>query len=189
MRLDVWLRVATLQLQNNGIGRAILWMIDHVAHLALGAPVRELSEITPNVHVGGQHHAHGLNRLYQRGITAVINLRDEFDDNHAGIAPEAYLYLPTVDDSAPTIDDLRTGVAFIHEQIAEGGVVYVHCAAGIGRSPTMVAAYLVSTGMSPEEAWIRIREGRPFIHPTMSQRKRIRQFAQRQECTIASAGG
>jgi hypothetical protein len=43
----------------------------------------------------------------------------------------------------------------------------------------MAAAYLISTGLSPEGAWARIRETRPFIRPTQVQVEQIERFAAR----------
>jgi protein-tyrosine phosphatase len=106
-----------------------------------------------------------------------VNLRSEFDDAAHGIEPDAYLWLPTHDDHAPSLDQLRSGVAFIGQAIEGGGKVYVHCASGVGRAPTMAAAYLVSTGLSPDQAWAQIRRVRPFIRPTPPQLAVIDQFA------------
>jgi protein-tyrosine phosphatase len=104
-------------------------------------------------------------------------MRDEFDDAEAGIAPERYLFLPTVDDTPPTIAQLCQGVRFIHQEIDSGGEVYVHCMLGVGRSVTMVAAYFVATGMTPTNAWKAIRRRRPFIQPTIGQEARLVEFA------------
>jgi len=125
----------------------------------------------------GQYRRRGWSRLAARGITAVVNLRIEFDDNDAGIAPPRYLYLPAVDDEPPTLAQLREGVAFIAEEVARGGGVYVHCGAGVGRAATMAAAYLVGTGLTPEQAWARIREVRPFIRPKPVQVAQVERFA------------
>jgi protein-tyrosine phosphatase len=108
-------------------------------------------------------------------VTAVVNLRAEFDDKNVGIAPAHYLHLPTTDDSPPTLEQLGTGVAFIAAEVETGGV-YVHCGSGVGRAATMGAAYLVHTGLSPEEAWARIRQARPFIRPTAVQIEQIERF-------------
>jgi protein-tyrosine phosphatase len=112
-----------------------------------------------------------------RGVTAVVNLRIEFDDKTAGIAPLRYLHLPTVDDEAPTLDQLRTGVEFIAEETAREGGIYIHCASGVGRAATMAAAYLISRGMSPDQAWMAIRKVRPFVRPTAVQIEQIERFA------------
>ena len=159
-----------------GLRTTALWAADHVVRIITGAPIRSLSQITPHLHVGGQYRRRGWPRLAARGVTAVVNMRIEFDDNHAGIAPPRYLHLPTVDDEAPTLEYLRTGVAFTAEEIARGGGVYIHCGAGAGRAPAMAAAYLVSTGLTAERAWAHIRAVRPFIRPKPAQIKQVERF-------------
>ncbi len=139
--------------------------------------MQRVSQITPHLHVGGQYRRRGWSRLEARGITAVVNLRTEFDDNAAGIAPPRYLHLPVADDHAPTLEQLRAGAAFITDEIACGGSVFVHCGSGIGRAATMAAAYLISTGLTRDEAWEKIRAVRPFIRPTPVQVEQIERFA------------
>jgi predicted protein tyrosine phosphatase len=157
------------RLTGQGLGVTVLWATDHLVRIITGAPIRRVSQITPQLHVGGQYRRRGWERLTARGITAVVNMRIEFDDNDAGIAPGRYLYLPTIDDDPPTLEDLRKGVDFIAKEIERGGGVYVHCGSGVGRAPTMAAAYLISTGLAPDEAWAKIRAARPFIRPKPRQ--------------------
>ena len=165
------------EIRRKGLWVASHYAGDHIVRLSTGAPPERYSRITPKLHVGGQYSAAGWRRLQQRGVTAVVNLRDEFDDAEAGIAPARYLFLPTVDDTPPTIAQLCQGVRFIHQEISGGGEVYVHCMLGVGRSVTMVAAYLVATGKTPAEAWRIIRRRRPFIQPTTGQEARLVEFA------------
>ena len=109
--------------------------------------------------------------------TAVDVLRTLGSDARHGLSMEKYFYLPVEDDDAPAIEDLQRAVKFISEVIAEGRGVYIHCANGVGRAPTTAAAYLISTGLSAEEAWAKIRQARPFIRPTKVQRGTIERFA------------
>ncbi len=164
------------RLTRQGLRVTALWAADHGVRIIAGAPICSLSQVTPHLHVGGQYRRRGWPRLASRGVVAVVNMRVEFDDNDAGIAPERYLYLPTVDNDAPTLEQLRAGVAFIVEEIAQGGGVYVHCGSGVGRAATMAAAYLVSTGLTPDQAWMRIREVRPFIRPAPVQVAQVERF-------------
>ncbi len=165
------------RLTQQGLRVTTLWAADHIVRIITGAPWRPVSQITPNLHVGGQYRRRGWPRMASRGITSVVNLRIEFDDTSAGIAPPQYLYLPTIDDHAPTLEDLRTGAQFIAGAVAEGGGVYIHCGSGIGRAATMAAAYFISTGLTPEQSWARIRVVRPFIRPTLVQIEQIKRFA------------
>jgi predicted protein tyrosine phosphatase len=166
------------RLTQQGLRVTAVWAADHAVRIITGAPIRSVSQVTPQLHVGGQYRRRGWPRLAARGITAVVNVRTEFDDDAAGIAPARYLHLPAEDDNPPTLEQLREGVAFIAEEIARGGGVYVHCGAGIGRAPAMVAAYLVSTGLPAEQAWGRIREVRPFVRPKRVQVGQVERFAE-----------
>ena len=165
------------QLRQQGVVTTAIEAADQMARQVTGAPTRRLSQVTPQLAVGGQHSRRGLSRLRERGFTAVVNMRRESDDRAKGIALERYLYLPTVDNTPPTIEHLRDGARFIGDEIARGGKVYVHCWEGVGRAPTMAAAYLVSTGMTTDEAWSTIRAVRPFIRPTPFQVAQLEAFA------------
>lgn len=165
------------QLRELGLATMMLWTAADIMRTITGAPMLKLSQITPQLHLGGQYQRRGWPQLKKRGITAVVNLRTEFDDNHAGLAPPRYLYLPTVDEEPPTLVQLKEGVAFIATEISWGGRVYVHCHFGVGRAATLVAAYLVSTGLTPDQAWACIRQVRPFVWPTPPQSEQVESFA------------
>jgi dual specificity MAP kinase phosphatase len=171
------LEILVREVQRKGLWVASQYAADHIVRLSAGAPPLVYSRITSHLHVGGQYTASGWQRLQKRGVTAVVNLRDEFDDAEAGIAPAHYLFLPTVDDTPPTIAQLCQGVRFIRSEIDAGGQVYVHCMLGVGRSVTLVAAYLVASGMPPSLAWKTLRRRRPFIQPTVGQEARLVEFA------------
>ena len=177
MKLYLGLAILWRRLTEQGFGVTAWWAADHAVRIITGAPLRRVSEITPQLHVGGQHRRRGWSRMLARGITAVVNMRTEFDDEEAGVAPPRYLHLRVVDDQAPTLEQLRQGCAFIAEELARGGVVYVHCGSGIGRAATMAAAYFVSEGETEQDAWSLIRRVRPFIRPMPPQLEQIRRFA------------
>lgn len=177
-RFSKGVRIVTTRLVEQGVKTTGLWFFHLFCRVVLDRPLRRLSQVTPSLFVGGQFKRRGKRILEAWGIEAVVNLRDEFDDRAAALAPPHYLHLPTVDDQAPSMEALEAGVAFIRGQIDAGRKVYVHCASGVGRAPTLVAAYLVSTGLTVEEAWEKIRRVRPFIRPTPVQRRQVERFAQ-----------
>ena len=170
-------RILSGRIRDQGLRTTFLWALDHAVRLLAGAPIRALSQITPRIHLGGQHNRRGWRTLGARGVTAVVNMRVEYDDRAAGIAPARYLHLPTVDENPPSLEHLEQGVAFIDQELAEGGTVYVHCASGIGRAATLVAAYFVRQGDSPEQAWARIQAARPFVRPEPNQIEQLARFA------------
>lgn len=166
------------QIYKQGLWLTLVEAVDQFVRIITGVPTYRFSHIAPGLHVGGQFFKHGWPELRSRGITAVVNMRKEHDDARTGIAPSRYLYLPTQDNTAPSLEHLRQGVEFIQSEIESGGQVYVHCWEGVGRAPTMAAAYLVSQGMTSDEAWAKIQAVRPFIRPSMAQIQRLEQFAE-----------
>ena len=143
-----------------------------------GVSRRKYSEITPQLHIGGQHNGRGYERLRHRGITAIVNMREEkYSDVRKGIGGERHMHLPTIDHSPPSIEQMMRGVDFIAREIEQHrGRVYIHCRAGCGRAPSMAAAYLISSGMTRKEALIFIKNARPFISLNRSQLLVLDQF-------------
>lgn len=160
-----------------GPGPVALRWIDQVSRRTTGAPVWKLSEITPQLYVGGQHYRNGYRAMLNKGITAIVNMRREHSDLDKGIGGERHLQLATIDNTPPGVEDLTRGVDFIRAEIDRGGKVYVHCAVGCGRAPTMAAAYLISTGLQPADALRQIKAARPFVHLTRAQRAILDVFA------------
>ncbi len=164
------------RLREQGIRIVRLWLRDHALRLVQGVSPADTCQITPGLFVGGQQYRRGLGRMTALGIGATLSLREEADDTVRGVALERHLWLPTVDDTPPTLDQLRQAVDFIRLALSEGRGVYIHCASGVGRAPTAAAAYLVSTGLTPAEAWSLIRSRRPFIRPRRIQVQQTERF-------------
>ncbi len=171
------LRILARRLRTQGLRVTLIWAYGRGWPKLTGVPLFRYSRITPQVYVGGQHGRRGKRKLEAAGITADLNLRTEFDDAAHGLALEQYCHLPTTDDDAPSMEHLYRGVAFIRRIVSAGGKVYIHCAGGVGRAPTMAAAYFVTQGMTVEEALALIRRTRPFIFITPPQRARLEEFA------------
>jgi protein-tyrosine phosphatase len=177
------------RLLEHGIRATYLWVQDKIVRRALGFSPPHISQVRPNLYVGGQHRLRGLAQMRDLGIAAVVNMREESDDAQRGLALDHYLWLSTTDDTSPTPENLERGVNFISHHIAEGRGVYIHCAAGVGRAPLMAAAYLVSTGMSATQAWDTIRQARPFIRPTPPQITALETFAAQHKDHVQANSG
>lgn len=167
------------RLDEQGFLVTMLWLYARGLPAITGIPILKYSKITDNLFVGPQYNANGKRHLQKHGINAVVNMRIEKDDAAYGLAPERYCYLPTIDDTAPSEAHLDEGVRFIRSVVSNGGKVYIHCGAGVGRAPTMAAAYLLTQGHSLDQALALIRKARPFIYIMPPQMERLRSYALR----------
>jgi len=113
-------------------------------------------------------------KLKELGISVDIDLEEEKSERPAGV--EVYLWLPVKDHTPPTQTQLEIGTAAIGMAVKSGKKVYVHCKNGHGRAPTMVAAYLILSGKTPQEAVGLIKVARLQIHLEESQLKALEKF-------------
>lgn len=168
--------VLTRRLRTQGLATTLVWMYGRGVPFFTGVPMLQYSRVTPNLYVGPQFNARGKKFLELQGINGCVNMRIEKDDAQYGLALSQYLHLPTIDDDAPSLEHLEKGVDFIRQVISEGGKVYIHCGAGVGRAPSMAAAYLIAEGHTLDEALALIRKVRPFITITPPQMAQLRCF-------------
>jgi protein-tyrosine phosphatase len=112
--------------------------------------------------------------LVQAGVTLFVDLTQSGElDPYASLVvePARYVNRPIRDFSIPTRDDLVGILDEIDAELDAGGVVYVHCWAGCGRTGVVVGSWLVRHGVAPKEALRRIAEARGLGCPqTLEQR-------------------
>ncbi len=111
-------------------------------------------------------------------VELVIDLTAEMHEPRGVRSSRRYLSFPTLDATAPSPNDLRAilvAVADSHDK------VYVHCAAGHGRSAAIVACIMIQRGHARtlEEAVGQLRLIRPGIRLNPAQRSLIQEFADR----------
>jgi len=114
------------------------------------------------------------------GVTLLVNLYERPDPPEllASLGAET-LHLPVHNSDAPTQAQLDHGVRAIEEALAAGRKVAVHCGAGLGRSGTLLAAYLVAQGQGAEDAISQVRAARPGSIETLEQENAVREFERR----------
>lgn len=139
-----------------------------------------ISPVEPLLFVGGQFRPEQWPLLRGLGVRAVLSMQAEREDHFAGEPPERALRLLVPDFTAPSLEQLGEGVAFIAAAHAAGLPVFVHCHAGVGRAPIMAAAHLiVSRSLGHSEALAHVRITRPIIAPNLAQVSRLREFEAR----------
>ena len=131
------------------------------------------SLIQPKLWVGPTPRSEeDFTHLRSLNITAVLSLQDEQDRDYAGIESErvAAARAGVVFESVPVKDfnndelklRLPECVTVLERFVHQGHSVYVHCHAGISRSPTVIVAYLCwCTGRELEGALSHVRQCRP----------------------------
>jgi protein-tyrosine phosphatase len=112
--------------------------------------------------------------LLDAGVTLFLDLTHPGElESYAGLVtpPARYLNVPIRDFSTPTREGLSTTLDEIDAELARGGIVYVHCWAGCGRTGVVVGSWLVRHGVDADEALRRIAEARGLGCPqTLEQR-------------------
>lgn len=128
----------------------------------------EYDWITPRLAVGTAIvNVKNMWRLAADRVTHILSLETEFDDSRiidqTGIT---VCWLPQPDDLRHKPPEwFEQGVSFLDEALSrEGTRAYVHCLAGIQRSPMMALAYLGATGMELVEAVELIKSVRPVVN-------------------------
>lgn len=116
--------------------------------------------------------------LHAHGVATVINLHIRPHPRpHRESSGIRELHLPVPDFAAPTPEQLNEGVLAIRAAIDRGERVAVHCGAGLGRTGTLVACFLVSTGLDPAAAIAEVRRLRPGSIETRGQEQAVHRFA------------
>jgi predicted protein tyrosine phosphatase len=103
------------------------------------------------------HSRDRITRLRDLGVTLFLDLTEPGEygsqsyDALLGSAIRA-VRKPLRDFTAPRHDEMREIIDVIDSELAAGGVLYLHCYGGIGRTGTVVGCYLVRHGTLPDEA-------------------------------------
>jgi atypical dual specificity phosphatase len=119
-----------------------------------------------------------LRWLRSQGIDVIVSLtelplrRDWVND--AGLMA---VHVPIYDMTPPTQDQFRQCIDTIRKAHEQNRGVAVHCLAGMGRTGSILAGWLVSQGASAEDAIARIRQLRPGSIETLAQEEAIERFA------------
>jgi len=100
--------------------------------------------------------------LKNAGIGAIVSVMD--DPSNLDLYEQAGLphrWLPTKGGTAPTSEQIQELQSFVDQQNQLGNAVAVHCTSGNRRTGNMLAAYLIKSGSSFDQAMQIIQTANP----------------------------
>ena len=114
--------------------------------------------------------------VIEEGVKSIVTIREEpLDDSWC--ADIKYLHVNSNDMGVPEFDDLVYSVDFIHQRITNDEPVMVHCLAGLGRTGTILACYLIKyENMTADDAIEKVRQERHGSIQSFSQEEIIFRF-------------
>ena len=171
----VWLGPQVVGKQDDG---TLLWYMTLPLMPYLG--VAELAWYIVRV-LGGEEPWHEVARGMYLGrrvehwelparVRVVVDLTAEFVEPPEVRTGRRYVCVPTLDASVPEVQALADGIEAV---LQTRGNVYVHCAAGHGRSAMAMAVLMVARGEARDvdDAIARMQAVRPRVKPRTTQRR------------------
>jgi protein-tyrosine phosphatase len=126
-----------------------------------------------------------LTWLRDHGIGAVLTLTETpLDSDVLARHGLPTLHLPVDDLTPPTPEQIDLALRFIDEQRMHGRPVAVHCLMGQGRTGTVLAAYLIRAGATPESALRELRSLCPGAVENPSQENALQAYFRRRDWII-----
>lgn len=133
----------------------------------------EYNYITDGIYIGNNQccQTHFDEKLKQENIEADVSLEEEGVDTPFGV--QFYIWIPIKNHTTPTQEQLDFGVSVLEKLVSMKKKIYVHCQNGHGRAPTLVAAYFIKQGKSPNEAIAFLKAKRPTMHLEETQTRAL----------------
>jgi atypical dual specificity phosphatase len=111
-----------------------------------------------------------LSLLHRLGIRALLCLATKsVSEDLLSMYQMHGAHLSVADFTAPTLEQIERAVSLIEGFLGREMPVAVHCGAGLGRTGTLLACYLVAQGHSASAAILQVRRGCPGSIETSEQ--------------------
>ena len=145
----------------------------------IGSIEQNLWWVIPNKLAGVRKPtAEELIELLGVGINAIVSVMDDPSNldfyQQVGIP---YLWLPIKGGTPPRREQIEELYNFVNSQNRLGHAVAVHCTSGRRRTGTMLAAYLISAGLSYEAAIQAIQDANSDVELREAQTTLLRELA------------
>lgn len=123
-----------------------------------------------------------ISYLSQMGITSVLSLTEPQEMSVPQDVYNQFVWQNVaIPDGArggvPNLEQFQQACAILSRWHQKGHVTYVHCLAGVGRSPSVCIAYLIQIeGISLQEAIGKVQEIHPPTYPDSAQIEVLQAF-------------
>lgn len=140
-----------------------------------GAPrgTDRVDRVAPWLYIGPVLGPDRISELVEQGITHVLDLREEASDDPAVMEQLGLRWrrIPVADRAAPEDEQLEAILDWLDREAdaSHDQALYVHCHAGMGRTPTVAIALLMQQQLTLAEARRLVFAARPEVAPTPPQ--------------------
>ncbi len=122
-----------------------------------------------------------LTWLKKQGILALVRMAEHnnAEVNSLQINSQGMwdCHEPVPDFGTPAVDQMNRMIQFINRSISDQRPVGISCKAGMGRTGTILACYLVSLGFASDAAINEVRKKRPGSVETKEQENAVESYA------------
>lgn len=131
-----------------------------------------VDKITENIFLGCAYGAEEFEYLVSIGVTHILRVCPQFDDKPNSKFTNKCISIDD-SDSENIMYYFKEAIEFIES----AGKVYVHCFAGVSRSPTIVIAYLMWKNKSNyNDTYWMVKNRRKFISPNRGFIEQLKKF-------------
>ncbi|XP_065678739.1 dual specificity protein phosphatase 22 isoform X2 [Hydra vulgaris] len=136
-----------------------------------------MNKVLPGLFIGNFRDAKDMEQITGNNITHILAVHDNAKPSLETIE---YKCVDITDNPGEDISKhFKDCVEFIHEARKKNGNVLVHCIAGVSRSSTICAAYLITiTNLEWDEAILAVRVARQVVNPNCGFQKQLQTYQQ-----------
>ena len=141
----------------------------------------EMQSVVPGLYIGGWKPANNKPMLKSAKVTHIVCCIDVSEPERYPQDFEYHCIKADDRDDEDLFQYFQEAVTFIRQALCSGGIVYVHCGAGISRSATICSAFLISElHMTSKQAVNCCIQARPFVRPNNGFLKQLKRLEEKE---------